>query len=211
IMLRIICFLIIALVSLSQSDGVNIADDFSTEIFSELLNDWGYEHLGQRFKRHPHPRDEMECCGDPPNQDTMEMVKECFESMKARGRPNSDEEGMNRGLCLADCVGKIRKVVNDNGIVDKATFVVELKKYDSDEWRQEQMEKSYDICIEAAEKFKVKMAEKISDLECDPLAAGFFHCQMRGIVKNCPDDKFKADQKKCTWLKEMLERSIEEM
>lgn len=67
-------------------------------MFSELLNDWGYEHLGRRVKRHPHPRDDMDCCGDALSQENMDMIKECFESMKARGVPTSREEAINRGM-----------------------------------------------------------------------------------------------------------------
>nr|AKW47233.1 odorant binding protein 12 [Chrysoperla nipponensis] len=202
-MLLIICLVITALVSFSQSYDVNI-----DEIFSNLLSDEGHEHLGQRFKRDPHPHHKMDCCGDPPPiEESRELLKDCFKNRQKRDRPHGKGGGMKRGLCVAECIAKKMNIANDNGIVDKAAFVEEYKKFDPDTWRQEQVEKSYDICIEAAEKFKQKKAEKHGNFSCNPQAAGFFHCQMREVILNCPDDKFNADKGYCAKIRDKSQTS----
>ncbi|XP_044733926.1 general odorant-binding protein 66-like [Chrysoperla carnea] len=204
--------MITALVFLSQSNGVHSNDDFSMEILSNHLANGDKEHRRSRSKWHPGY--EMNCCGDQPKEeDKKEMIEECFQSIFKSGWPKSQEDKLNARWCLAKCIAKKRNLANDDEIVDKANFVEEYKKFDPDTWRQEQMEKSYEICIEASKKFTIKIAEKQKNISfvCDPQTSGFFRCQMREILLNCPNDKFKANNQFCTKLREKLEKEQEDM
>nr|AKM52553.1 odorant-binding protein 13 [Chrysopa pallens] len=210
-MLQITCLAIVLLVSVNQSYGFNNGDDFPVEIFTEFLSDLGHEHTGRRFKRHHPPPHDMDCCGEPANEEQMGVMKKCGDMIMKTGETKSREEMMKRGLKFAECMMTENGALTADGIVDKATFVEMISKSDTDSFRQKQMEESYDKCVAEAKVFKEIVAEKHPDFDGDALAAGFLHCQMRDIMSNCPADKFKADNKHCTMFKEMLEKKADNM
>ncbi|XP_044734469.1 uncharacterized protein LOC123296857 [Chrysoperla carnea] len=209
-MLRITCLVIVVLVSISQSYGISIGDGFPIEIFTDFLSDRGHDHMGRRFKREPPPH-EMDCCGDKPSEENLATMKKCGESVMKDGEPKSKEEMMKFGMKFVQCMLTETGMLTSSGLADKAKFKEILAKQDPDDWRRKQMEDQYDNCIMEGKQMAAKFKEKNPDSDINAEAGGFLHCQMRGIMKECPAEKFKADNKDCLKLRDMLDKKPEDM
>ncbi|KAK9736238.1 hypothetical protein QE152_g12671 [Popillia japonica] len=204
--------------------GVSSAYDFSDEFFNQLLSQ-EYDDFasGESVFLHPRARRDEEaskchhrhkfCCGDELmsklHEKYRDTKRECFKQVTGKefggGPPFTCEELEERKkemTCVAECAGKKKGAVDDNGNIKED----EVKKLVAEcteelEWFKPMLDEVTTKCIGEAK----AAAEKYDKKGCNPSDIKFSFCIFKEIQLNCPADQIK-DQGRCDAMRESLKK-----
>ncbi|XP_022913598.1 uncharacterized protein [Onthophagus taurus] len=146
-------------------------------------------------------------------EDEKPMRKECYREItgKELAEVFLDPFKCDRGdkhkkdiACVAQCVGRKKGLIDDDGNVNEPTARKIIKeKMSKVDWLKPKSEAIFNKCYTAAKEAAIKQRDKNS---CNPAASKLGHCIWKEIQLNCPADRI-IDDKKCTKIREDIKRN----
>ncbi|KAL7039338.1 hypothetical protein ACKWTF_009875 [Chironomus riparius] len=134
------------------------------------------------------------CCESLPHMVDKELYKDCMESCKSK------DDFVSKRCCMADCVLKAAKLLNETGYFDfEAAKTTLNEKVSNDEKWVEAIKESVETCKTEAPQ-KLEEWKKKDSPKCETaINMVAKHCILRQLFFKCPT---KATSKECTDLEE---------
>ncbi|CAH0557648.1 unnamed protein product [Brassicogethes aeneus] len=230
--MKIVLLFAVITVAVSAVTGYDFDDSEYNSLLSEDLEEL-YSSLEQPSLNARNRRDEEAvmqdkcrgrrkklCCGeivwDQFHEEDKEVKRACFkelhqgEDMQAFDGKHFDhfkcenvEKHRKDMVCLAQCSGQKKNLLDDAGNVREEDFTQHVKSaFANEPWFQPLQDKIIETCLADS---KVKDDKDSEANACNPAGLKLMHCMFKEIQLSCPTEQIK-DPKSCSRLQERLKK-----